>query len=185
MFIPPIVPAPINSVFKICSNFHRMCTKIRNSRLALMYMHHTPSKGMDYQSAFSFHKIHAAFLIPLSFSLRTKPGSARVKIPICTSMEPLCTGYITGKPRQRPSACVTCRCSQGIMPSVRVPWHFGSFDFFIPYRVMHIMAAVLMLLPPLELIPNLDLTLKSSLTQWEESFFKHLWFAFVMYCFSG
>ena len=79
MFIPPIVLAPINSVFKICSNFHRMCTKIRNSRLALMYMHHTPSKGMDYQSAFSFHKIHAAFLIPLSFSLRTKPGSARVK----------------------------------------------------------------------------------------------------------
>ena len=24
------------------------------------------------------------------------------------------SGYITGKPRQRPSACVACRCSQGI-----------------------------------------------------------------------
>ena len=26
-----------------------------------------------------------------------------------------CSGYITGKPKQRPSACVACRCSQGIM----------------------------------------------------------------------
>ena len=25
-----------------------------------------------------------------------------------------CSGYITGKPRQRPSACVACRCSQGL-----------------------------------------------------------------------
>ena len=27
-----------------------------------------------------------------------------------------CSGYITGKPRQRPSACVACRCSQGVDP---------------------------------------------------------------------
>ena len=30
----------------------------------------------------------------------------------------LCSGYITGKPRQRPSACVACRCSQGMTPEI-------------------------------------------------------------------
>ena len=29
------------------------------------------------------------------------------------------SGYITGKPRQRPSACVACRCSQDISLHVR------------------------------------------------------------------
>ena len=41
---------------------------------------------------------------------------------VCTSNGPAwCSGYITGKPRQRPSACVACRCSQGIIPRTRLP----------------------------------------------------------------
>ena len=86
--------------------------------------------------------MHQSKTIPVRLRWRF-PGEMQIDCPVNGSAinfkvhqlwalsKVYCSGYITGKPGQKPTACVACRCSQGINPFPSSFYNIacGSYDW--------------------------------------------------------